>query len=116
MMGLEQIKAMNRDATRHARRHAKQPWEPSAADRVMLSTGVIPSTARLPFIGDYVPKGWKRVGERLFVDTSGFGRDDEPALSQSQLAKAMAKYPPGTAYALIEHGQFQGYVQAYKRA
>lgn len=45
-------------------------------------------------------------------DTSGVGEDDEPALSSRQLVE---KLRSGYGYALTELGQFQGYVQEYRK-
>lgn len=113
MMGIETIREINRKATSAARRVKRQPWVPDADDRVKLASGRL--VARFPFLADYVPPGWELKGTTRFVDTSGLGRDDAPALSQRQLALAIANDEPGLGYALIEHGQFQGYVASYKR-
>ncbi len=68
---------------------------------------------RIPFIGDRVPRGWRRTNkEPLFVDTSGFGAPGEPALTQDQMFDALTI---GKGYALIEMGQFQGYVAEFER-
>jgi len=70
-----------------------------------------------PFLGDYVPKGWRLVDE-LFCDSSGFGREGEPALTIGQLMEKLkedmeAGNPFG--YAITQAGQFQVYVGRYKK-
>lgn len=65
----------------------------------------------IPYIGDYVPKGYRKVGHPLFVDTTGRGAPDEPALTVEQFLNSLK---PGLAYAIVEAGQFQAYVQAFR--
>lgn len=72
---------------------------------------------RIPFIGSYTPKGWKKIDE-WFVDTSGLGSLGEPSLTQSQLKhKIIANLKEGKTYgyAFIEQGQFQGYLGVFQR-
>jgi hypothetical protein len=115
MMSLEYIREINRVQTNKARRHARKPWLPTPEQRKKLAEGASLDSvgARLPHIGDYVPKGWVQWHEILFVDSSGCGAPGEPALTQSQLAKEIAKDRDGVAYAVIEAGQFQCYVARY---
>jgi len=56
--------------------------------------------------------GWKQTGSH-FVDTSGFGREDEPALTQKQFH---SKLKPGKAYAVTGMGKFQAHVGEFERA
>ena len=46
---------------------------------------------------------WNLI-DTLFVDNSGFGQDDEPALTIDQFYK---KIKAGYAYGVIDAGQFQ---------
>ena len=48
--------------------------------------------------------------DRFFVDSSGWGQEDEPALTINQFLK---KIKAGKYYAIIEAGQFQVYVGEY---
>ena len=62
-------------------------------------------------------KGYELI-DKLFVDRSGFGQEDERALTKSQfeckLAEIVAEY--NTVYAnLTEVGQFQVYMGIFKR-
>lgn len=40
-------------------------------------------------MGDHQPEGWTDTGEAYFVDSSGLGRDDEPALTWAQQGDTM---------------------------
>lgn len=105
-----------------------------------------------PFLGDYLPEGWEPLlfttiepyvdsevaalinkaqgecasqleGETiLFCDVSGFGQDDERALSVKQLAQvapalvqAAAELDVNFGALLYEVGQFQGYVRIVQK-
>jgi len=48
--------------------------------------------------------------DRFFVDSSGWGQEDEPALTLGQFLK---KIKAGRYYAIIEAGQFQVHVGEY---
>ena len=65
---------------------------------------------KVPFLGNYVPKGYKRTGVVHFVDTSGFGSSGEPALTAEEFLSVLV---PGKAYAMTEAGQFQAYVAEF---
>jgi len=119
MMDLQTIRELSNDATARARRAKRQPF----------ISGVDADLRSLPFLGDYVPRDWKRatvddLGEAvdrdsyddeyaLFVDISGFGSPDEPAMTFEQLQEFVDRHP-GFGFGLIEQGQFQGYVGVYK--
>ncbi len=60
-----------------------------------------------PNLGSYRPKGWELVDHWL-VDKSGFGREDEPALTPRQLKERIYQgLEHDYGYAIIEEGQFQ---------
>lgn len=117
MMSIESIRALSRKAAREAAANKKEPFylEPEdLADLRARVDGTRESSGTLfpfPFIGSHRPKGWKLV-KRLFVDTSGFGTDNEPALSVTRLAAALEA---GYGYALVESGQFQGYLGVFRK-
>jgi len=100
MLSLEEIVRMNDKASKRAEKAKLLPYVIKEGDREKFPPFPFPD------FGDYRPKGWESVGE-YFVDSSGFGRDDEPALSVSQFLK---KLTTGYGYALIEQGEFQVYV------
>jgi hypothetical protein len=57
------------------------------------------------------PVGYK-VTDVYFVDNSGFGSENEPALTASQF---LAKVKSGKYYAITGQGQFQVYVTEYEK-
>lgn len=118
MMSNAQIVQMSRDAAMRAAEESKVPLMVWPEDLVDLSL-----IRGIPFLGDYVPRGWKRVGvpegrcvykhdgvSCWFVDSSGFGADDEPALSIEQFLGCLEA---GFGYAIVEAGQFQVHVAKY---
>jgi len=66
---------------------------------------------RIPNIGSHCPKGWELVQE-YFVDKSGMGAEDEPALTIDQF---LGKVQDNMGYAIVEEGQFQLYVGEFRR-
>lgn len=126
MMSPSTIREMSRDAAKRAARARKEPWE-ATPDALERGRNGDTSGVEIPFLGDHVPKGWERINlmepkrgwhedvdgfGAYFVDTSGFGGSGEPALTQKQLMEVLL---PGYGYALIECGQFQGYVGVFRR-
>jgi hypothetical protein len=107
MLSIDYIKQINQERAREA---ASENLEPFVYYNVDEVSEMIP----FPFahIGDYRPEGWLLV-DRHFVDSSGFGADDEPAMSLPQfvaLLEERVTERPGTGWAVIEAGQFQVYV------
>jgi hypothetical protein len=66
----------------------------------------------IPNIGDYRPKGFKLVDD-MMVDKSGFGSENEPALTVRQFALRLQH---GKAYAIVEEGQFQVIIGVFEPA
>lgn len=103
---------MNRLAAREASAQRQEPYVPYDAEEVK-DMRCLP----FPFLATYKPKGWKKV-EELFCDASGFGSENEPALTVRALKTKMLEYldKPGTyGYGILEYGQFQAYVDIYKK-
>jgi hypothetical protein len=100
MYDLSTLQAMSREAAREAAKAHSVPFVVEKEDLKAMPPFPFPN------LGDYVPKGWKKVNE-YFVDHSGFGGDNDPALSVNQFIK---KLVVGRGYAIIEVGQFQLYV------
>jgi len=95
MYCLDKIKRMNAKA---ARSRGKQPYIAKCdGDEKVLGC---------PNFGGYRPKKWALV-ETYFVDNSGFGGDNEPALTAAQF---VSRVKAGRGYAVIEAGQFQVYI------
>jgi len=105
MLSLEQIEAEAREAVKRA---AKKNLTPFIVEKEDLDN--MPPFP-FPFLGDYVPKGWKQTKE-YFVDSSGFGKEGEPALSVSQFTDRLIV---GRGYAITQMGQFQVYVGEYTK-
>lgn len=112
MWSLETLDYLNRQAARKARSARREPYVPSLEE--------IESFPPFPFpnLGPYVPEGWERVEEATwFADSSGWGQPDEPALAVSQLKNELRQYVsdnPSHGFAIVEYGQFQCYVGAYR--
>ena len=103
MMSLSSIRQMSREACRKAAKAGAFPYVPLHEDEI----DAFPPFP-FPFLGDYRPKGWKLV-DTLFVDSSGFGEDDETALSVPQLkAKLRELQRSGKTYGygIVEAGPF----------
>ena len=60
---------------------------------------------------DGTPDGFIETNE-FFVDSNGFGRDDEPALTPEQFLK---KVKAGKYYAITGQGQFQVHVSEFEK-
>jgi len=126
MMSSDQI---SNEAERHARkakRHGKQPHFLSA----LGDDAIRAECKRIPFLGDYVPRGFARVHvgqtfgdnygygtadhEHLFVDSSGCGGRGERAMTVGEFAEFVQRHP-GYGYAIVEAGQFQIVLGVYQR-
>jgi hypothetical protein len=130
MMGPGVIQAMSDDAAYKAAQDNEEPLVPWKGDQL----------GSIPFLGDYVPKGWRTLRwdevpggmphgggfsastsedgpARWLVDSSGMGADDEPAMSASAferyLQDLLTKEPRTFGVAVIEAGQFQVVTQLY---
>jgi hypothetical protein len=105
---------MQRDAAKKASKLKKTPfmvWPEDLEDWLnTIKEGRFPSLP-FPFIGDYVPKGYKEVST-YFVDSSGFGLESEPALT---IPSFVRKIRSGYAYAITEVGQFQLYITEFEK-
>ena len=68
----------------------------------------------IPFLGSYVPQGWRPVEEAFMVDSSGFGSPGEPALTFGQFITHIRRWDRAAyGWAIVEQGQFQVVVQGY---
>jgi hypothetical protein len=103
MYSLEYIKALQDESTLKAKAEGLEPY----IARCDKDENVL----RCPDLGYYLPDGWDR-SELYFVDNSGFGSESEPALTINQF---LNKVKQGFGYAIYEAGQFQVYIQEYKK-
>ena len=86
-------------------------------------TGLESGEGDFPFpdLTDYLAldgSRWEQAEGEWFVDISGFGRTDEPALTMDQFRSELLAYVrehPDHGFGLSGIGQFQAYVSAYKR-
>ena len=108
MMSLSTIREMSAKA---ARKGAREHRVPLMVEQDDLYRDLHEHLREMPFIGDYVPKNFVRVGE-FFVDATGFSEPGEPALTQHEFLR---RVKVGHAYAITEIGQFQIYVGEYQR-
>lgn len=103
MFSLEIIKKMNDKATEKAEQYGFTPY-------IAKCNGDI-AVRGCRRLGNSIPKGWKLV-KTYFVDNSGFGSEGELALTFEQF---LTKVKNGYGYAIGEVGQFQIYINEYKR-
>lgn len=122
MMSLEAIRQMSAEAAERAAEENQTPYVYFSLDEIGNRAYRDAPAFPFPFLGDYVPDGWETDGESYFVDSSGLGADDEPALSvgrfaQEVLARETAARADGVSlgWAVVEAGQFQVYVQCYRK-
>lgn len=111
MMDLTTINSITNEQAENARKFHEIPYTiwPGDVDKWRAGESLpIP----FPHLGDYVPDGYEADGDAWMVDTSGFGAPDEPALTQSQL---FDKLQTGKAYAFVQVGQFQAYLQQFTK-
>lgn len=102
MMSIEYMQSLADEAGNKARRNKTVPRVFSATLLAQFGQRGGPT---IPALGSYRPKGW-RIEEHKLCDSSGFGADDEPALTQRQLKEWIGQHP-GDGFAVIEIGQFQ---------
>lgn len=65
-----------------------------------------------PTLGDYLAPGYEFDGDAQMVDTSGVGANNEPAMTLNQMFNWLET---GKAYAFVSCGQFQSYIQKYRK-
>jgi hypothetical protein len=72
----------------------------------------------LPYLGDYVPPGWRLLTDPppMFCDSTGCGRDDELALSFRRFrlrVESLYEENPAFGYGITSCGPCQLYVGIY---
>ncbi len=120
MMSLEAIRQMADDATAEAARRGLHPY-PIDSDALSRMPGGTDWDGRspypFPFLGDHTG-GWTLVETHL-ADASGWGADDEPALTREQLNRLLTKLcgtgGPEIGVGIVECGQFQVRIGIYHR-
>jgi hypothetical protein len=110
MFSPETIRRMSNEAAEKAAKKKKRPYVPYNWEEI----NEMPPFP-FPNLGDYRPKGWEPVGRPYFVDYSGLGGDHEVALSLRQFKIILVdNLQHGYGYAIVEVGQFQVCVQAFR--
>jgi hypothetical protein len=114
MMDMATVRYYARKAGSAARREGLEPYQPTGlADIDFANPGF-----RIPNLGTYVPTGWRRTEDVWFVDKTGWGREDEPALTVPRFVEKIREYfsTHSTAgFGVIYEGEFQVYVAAFER-
>lgn len=100
MWDLEYIKNMNKESGKTAK--GKKPY--------IAKCDNDENVLRCPNFGDYRPKKW-RLKNKYFVDNSGFGSNNEPALTIDQF---LSKVKVGYGYAITEVDQFQVHIGEFE--
>ena len=101
MMSIETIASFEEEAGQKARANRSVPFVPARKATAEQYAKKIPN------LGSYRPQGWAFQESKL-VDKSGFGAEDEPALTIGQLGKWIEDgMSEGYGYAIISEGQFQ---------
>lgn len=111
MMSLEVIVAVNNEIARQAAREGLVPYVPFSADEAVTPFA-------FPNIGSLKPRGWRNTGMTWFVDKTGHGETWEPALTWRQFRQRLTGYilrHPGHGFAIVEEGEFQVVVSAFRR-
>ena len=103
MRAIEEIMAESDEHYRKAKKAKAQPY--------IAKTDGDEGVFKMPFLGVYLPKGWE-LAQTLFVDSSGFGAENEPALT---VKKFLATVKKGYGYSLRSAGQFQVWINEFKR-
>lgn len=136
MMDIETIVALNKEQGRKAKRNSVKPTQFNEEDIQQAENGNITPIRKITNLGNYIPKGWKRFNVNelkqklnlpfdwkfldnggLFVDSSGFGSDNEPALSVNQFLQTVSKLfkiRNDLGFAICSEGQFQLTVGVYE--
>lgn len=121
MMSASAICQMSREIAEEAAEEARAPFIVDIHDIEEFQAGRM-RRIRIPNFGDYVPAGWERVGndydDWFFCDKTG-GPKDGPALTIDEFVARLAanvREHPEYGYAIVEEGQFQLYVAAFRPA
>lgn len=113
MMSIEYIRDMAEEAGKKAKQHGKFACAHLRDGADIRGLG---SKHTIPFIGthgEWMDENFKQVCEPLFVDSSGFGSEAEPAMAQGQFTArltALLKEHGPLYVGVVEAGQFQCYV------
>jgi len=123
MMSLATIRRMSDEQAERAAEDGQVPYVIYNQDDVHRMPGGKDWNGKrkfpFPNLGSYEPEDWADTGENFFVDMSGFGADDEPALTSTQFNRellALVHDDRRLGLAITQVGQFQCYVAVFERA
>ena len=109
------IRKLVDEASIEARQRGLRPTLASEAAKNYRTSGRF----NIPFLGDYIPEGWKIIDETVFVSTvvGPVSWNSSSAISQSELYnRIVEKLDDGNVgYGVIEQGQFQVLVSLYRK-
>lgn len=128
-MDIDTIVALNKQAGNKAKRHGIKPTTYTDNDILKIANNEIKCLRDIVNLGDYIPKGWRRFNVNkwveewdlpcsykflknggLFVDSSGLGSSNEPALTVNELLNVMSQLlinRPNLGFGIVSEGQFQ---------
>lgn len=112
MMSLEVIIAVNEQIAAEAAAEGLFPFVPNGPDDVDRWPPF-----PIPNLGYHEPDGWEKT-DNWFVDKTGVGRSDEPALTVEQFKRQLRRYileNPGQGFAISEEGECQVVISAFRR-
>ena len=110
MLSPATISELCRQQARIAARHKQVPLIVEAEDK-QCGDRLAQHLRGIPNLGSYRPPGWTLVGTH-FVDKTGIGCRDEPALTFVQF---LAVVQAGCGYAIIEEGVFQAVIGEFEQ-
>ena len=111
MISLAAIEQVNRAATRRSQADRHVPCLIEPEDVTAYNAGVEEAIG-IPYIGYRTPRGYRKVGEPIFVDKSGFRTKPTWTLRRflAHVESIGASY-----WGTVEEGEFQCYVQRFER-
>ena len=109
MMSIETIRSMSARRARESAAAGRLPLPVEADD--LVNDEVLARHLRfITNLGDRTPRGYVKV-EDLFVDSSGWGSENEPAMTFGQFLAKVKANGPGYHYSICQEGQFQVYIR-----
>jgi hypothetical protein len=114
MLDLATIHEMAAEAAQEAAQEGREPYE-------YWDGEPIGPPFHFPFLGNYVPDGWRKRDNDLFVDKSGWGAPTEPAMTidalVAEIKRLLCTTPPDKrlGFAITLEGEFQLYLGVYER-
>jgi len=112
MMSLQAIIALNQEIAVEAAQDGLVPYVPFNTDEIDYWPPI-----PFPNLGFFGPDNWEKTEQSWFVDKTGQGRSNEPALTVDQFKRELRSYVRenlGHGFAITEEGPFQVYISAFR--